>query len=273
MNSSRFFKTGFTLIFLLSHMAMSPLFSQDLEVAPIRVNFNIAPGETQSRTVAVKNHSNRKETVTMRIQDFLVQRTGEREMLSGGSTRNTIANWITVSPAILELEPNEERTVQLTLQAPVDDYRSRWGVMSFATAVEQPVFSADRDLQTGVTISGRIDIFLSYNPAGGDPGRLEISNLRETESSNPEERRFQVNLENVGERIINGRVFLIASNLQTASEERFRTVEVATYPQTMRTVELTLPATLPPGRYSLAAILDYPGSASLKGTQIIIDVE
>ena len=271
MNITFRIKTGF--IFLLTCLLAHQGKSQDLEVAPIRVNFNVAPGETQSRNVAVKNHSNRKETVTMRIQDFLVQRTGEREMLAGGSTRNTIANWITINPAILELEPNEERTVQLTLQAPVDDYISRWGIMSFATAVEQPVFSADRELQTGVSISGRIDIFLTYNPRGGDPGRLEISNLRETDSNNPEERRFLVNLENVGDRIINGQVFLIASNLQTAQEERFRTVEASIYPQTVRTMELVLPASLSPGRYSLAAILDYHGSASLKGTQIIIDVE
>lgn len=270
---SNFFllRTGFSL--LLAGLFTLSAYAQDLEVAPIRVNFNIAPGETQSRTVSVKNHSNRKETVTMRIQDFLVQRSGEREMLPGGSTRNTIASWITMNPSILELEPNEERTVQLNLQAPVDDYSSRWGIMSFATAVEQPVFSADRDLQTGVSISGRIDIFLSYNPRGGDLGRLEISNLREVDSENTEERSFLVNLENVGERIINGQLFLIASNLQTAQEQRFRTVEVSTYPQTVRTVTLSLPKTLAPGRYSLAAILDYPGSTSLKGTQIIIDVE
>lgn len=68
------------------------LSAQDFEVAPVRVNFNISPGETQSRTVTVKNHGNRKETITLRMQDFLVNRQGNMEMLPSGSTRNSISN-------------------------------------------------------------------------------------------------------------------------------------------------------------------------------------
>lgn len=247
--------------------------AQDFEVAPVRVVFNVAPGESQSRTVTIKNHGNRKETITLRMQDFLVQRDGKMEMLPAGSTRNSIASWVNLNPGFLELEPNESRTVQLNLQAPDDEFSSLWGILSFVTTAEQTAFSADRDLQTGLSLAGRIDIYLSYIPATGETGRIEINNLQEVESSNPEERVFTVNLDNLGERITNGKVFLIASNLQTGEEQRFRTIDVSTYPQSSRTVELTMPAGLTPGTYSIAAILDYPGSASLKGTQITINVD
>jgi uncharacterized protein (DUF2141 family) len=128
-------------------------------------------------------------------------------------------------------------------------------------------------LQTGITLAGRIDIYVSYNPATNEPGRIDINKLQESFSVNPNELTFSVNLDNLSERIVVGRIFLIASNLNTGQEQRFRTIEVTTYPQTSRTVELSIPRNLPPGKYSMAAILDYQGSASLKGTQIIIDIE
>ncbi len=269
------FYLRFRYFLLLSVVLIVPrcVVAQDFEVAPVRVVFNAAPGESQSRTVTIKNHGNRKETITLRLQDFLVQRDGRMEMLPAGSTRNSIANWVNLNPGFLELEPNESRTVQLNLQAPNDEFSSRWGILSFVTTAEQTVFSADRDLQTGLSLAGRIDIYLSYNPATGNAGRIEINTLQEAERVTPEERVFTVNLDNIGERITTGKIFLIASNLQTGEEHRFRTIDVTTYPQSSRTVELVMPAGLTPGTYSVAAILDYPGSTSLKGTQITINVD
>jgi P pilus assembly chaperone PapD len=261
------------LLFCAIFVASSQADAQDFEVAPVRVTFNAAPGETQSRNVTIKNHSSRRETITLRMFDFLVQRDGRMENLPAGSTRNSIASWVTLNPSFMELEPNESRTIQVNLQAPNDDFASKWGILSFVTTAEQTVFTADRDLQAGVSVAGRIDIYLMYNPSTSEPGRIDISNLQEIESTNPDERHFSVNLENPGERVTIGRIFLIASNMLTGEEKRFRTIEVTTYPQTSREVELTMPNTLPPGKYSVAAILDYAGSTSLKGAQILIDVE
>jgi hypothetical protein len=261
------------LIALILFALMGHVNAQDFEVAPVRVSFNAAPGETQTRTVTIKNHSNRRESFTVRPIDFLVQRNGKAEMLPAGSTRNSIANWININPSFVELEPNESRTIQINLQAPSDDFSSKWGMLSFFTTREQTAFHADRALQTGVSLSGRIDIYVSYNPASSEPGRIDINRLQEAFSINPNEMAFTVNLDNLSERIMVGRIFLIASNLETGQEQRFRTVEVTTYPQAGRTVELTIPKSLPAGKYSVAAILDYQGSSSLKGTQIIIDVK
>jgi hypothetical protein len=260
-------------ILLLSLFISTTLEAQDFEVAPVRVTFNVAPGETQTRTVTIKNHSSRKETFTVRSMDFLVQRNGSTEMLPAGSTRNSIANWININPSFVELEPNESRNIQINLQSPADDYSSKWGMLSFVTTREQTAFHADRQLRTGLAMSGRIDIYVSYNPATTEPGRIDINRLQEVHSINPNEIAFNVNLDNLGERIMIGKVFLVASNLNTGHEQRYKTIEVTTYPQTSRTVELTIPKNLPAGRYSLAAILDYPGSPSLKGTQIIIEIE
>jgi hypothetical protein len=267
------FLSGKWVMALALLIVSSPIIAQDFEVAPVRVTFNTAPGESQTRTVTVKNHSNRRETFTIRTYDFLVQRNGKAEMLPAGSTRNSISTWININPSFVELEPNESRVIQINLQAPSDDFSSKWGMMSFVSTREQTAFHADRQLQTGMSLAGRIDIFVSYNPATSEPGRIDINRLQEAFSINSDELTFTVNLDNLSERITVGKIFLIASNLSTGYEHRYKTVEVTTYPQTSRTLDLSIPKNLPPGKYSIAAILDYPGSASLKGTQIIIDIE
>ncbi|MFN2395712.1 MAG: WxL protein peptidoglycan domain-containing protein [Bacteroidales bacterium] len=247
--------------------------SQEFEVAPVRLNFNIAPGESQNKTVTIKNHANRKQTFSLRMQDYLIERDGSMELLPAGSTRNSISNWVNLNPSFVELQPNESATIQVNIQAPTENYSAKWGILSFITADEQTAFTADMELQTGISLSGRIDIFLFYNPATGEAGRVEIGNLQENPRSDSEDRVFTVNIDNPGERIVNCKVFLIASDLETGEEYKFKTIDVVSYPQTARVVELLLPQTLPPGRYALAAILDYPGSTSLKGAQIVINVD
>ncbi len=277
-------KTTFSLVFLSTYkkyllfiflfLLLRPSFGQDFEVAPARINFNAQPGEGQSRTVTVKNHGNKKETITLRMYDFLVNREGDIETLPAGSTRNSISNWVNLNPTFLELQPNQSGTVQINLQSPSEDYSAKWGILSFTSSVEQTAFSADQEVQTGLSLLGRIDIYLNYNPMTSESHRLEINKLQEIESTQSGERMFSVNIENVGDQITNCKVFLIASHMETAEEHRFRTTEIKVYPQSVRTVQLSFPENeLPAGEYSLAAIIDFTGSTSLKGTQIVINVE
>ena len=108
-------KKFYLLVLPLVLFCSNSLFSQDLEVAPVRIHFHIAPGESQGRIVTVKNHGNKVEIVTLRIQDFLVQRHGQREILPAGSTRNSIANWINLNPTFVELQPNETKNIQINM--------------------------------------------------------------------------------------------------------------------------------------------------------------
>ncbi|MFW5757540.1 MAG: hypothetical protein ACOCYO_02555 [Bacteroidota bacterium] len=249
-------------------------YGQDIEVAPARISFNAEPGEAQTRTVTVKNHSNKKETIMLRQYDFLVNREGNIETLPAGSTKNSISNWVNLNPTFLDLQPNESGTVEINLQSSSEDYSAKWGILSFSTTVEQTAFTADQEVQTGLNLMGRIDIYLNYNPQSSETQRMEVNSLQEIESTQPGERMFSVNIENVGDQITKSKVFLIASHLETAEEHRFKTKEINVYPQSVRTVVLSFPEDeLPKGEYSLAAIIDFTGSTSLKGTQIIINVE
>lgn len=251
----------------------SCLIAQDFEVAPIRLNFRSNPGDTETKTITVKNHSNRKEAITLTLRDYIVQRHGDMDLLPSGSTKNSISNWVTLNPSFLELQPNEEQIIQVTFQAPVDDYFSKWGILSFTSTIERTAYSADQNVQTGVYLSGRIDVYITFNPITEQEPNITISNLREITSENDEERVFAVNIDNLGSVITQCEVYLVSSNIANSEEKKFKTHKITTYPQSSRTIELRLPNDLEKGEYSLAAILDYGSKSNLKGTQILLEID
>ncbi len=265
-------KTLFLLFTVL--MVSSQLLAQQFEVAPIEINFSANPGDNQTKTVVVKNHGNEKLSIVMSLQDYLVYKNGRRKYLSPGASKNSIAEWITLNPSYVELNPSQSQTVEITLQAPTDDYTSKWGVLNFSTAKEQTSFSADKELSAGINIYGRISVDLSYTPQTGNNKRVQISNLREIETTNDSIRKFNVNVDNLGNALTDCKIYLIASNLNTLKEKQYKPVNITAYPQSTRNVELKLPAhKLPSGNYSLSAILDYGSSKALEGTQITIEVD
>jgi len=257
-------------LFLLSSGMIK---AQSFEVAPIRLDFDADPGETQTKTVTIKNHGNENASVVLTFQDYLIYKNGERKVLGAGSSKNSIAEWITLNPSYLEINPNQVQTVEVTFQAPNDDYTSKWGILNVSTTKEQTSFGADKELSAGLSIYGRINVELSYTPKSATRKRVQISNLKEVTTPNDSTRKFTANIDNLGNAITECKVYLIASNLSTLHEKRFETVNIKAYPQTTRNVELTLPDTLPEGTYSLSAILDYGSSKALEGTQITIEVD
>ena len=261
-------------IFILALMVGNQIAAQNFEVAPVDLTFSPNPGENQTKTITIKNHGNEKASIVLSLQDYLVYKNGEKKILSAGSSKNSIAEWITLNPSYLELNPNQSQPVEVTLQAPNDDYTSKWGILNVSTTKEQTSFEADKELTAGINIYGRISVHLSYTPRTGTNKRVQISNLQETTAPSDSLRKFTVNIDNLGNHISNCKIYLIASNLQTLQEKKFKPVKLKSYPQSTRNVELTLPADkLPSGTYSLSAILDYGNDRSLEGTQTTIEVD
>ena len=48
------------------------VWGQDFEVAPIKLNFNADPGESQTRVVTVKNHSSKRSSFILSMGDYRI---------------------------------------------------------------------------------------------------------------------------------------------------------------------------------------------------------
>jgi len=249
------------------------LLSQDFEVAPIRLNFTAEPGETQTEQITLKNHHSKKQAYIFTIKDYITNSSGNREMLDANSTKHSCANWLIISPSFVELNPNEEKFINVSMQVPSGEYGSKWAMIFIKPTFEQTSFTVDEGISAGISVSPSIAINVTQASRSNTNISAAIDKLKEITTLEDTIRKFSAIVENTGDNIAYCKVFLIAADINTLEEFEFDPIVFSTFPSSTRKIELIMPSILPKGDYSLSAILDYGSSSSLEGTQIMIQVE
>jgi hypothetical protein len=103
---------------------------------------------------------------------------------------------------------------------------------------------------------------------------MKIKNLSLETSLKDSVTVFSANVDNIGDKITNCKVVLMGSNLTTAKEVKLDEIKFESFPDSQLKIKLKMnKGILPPGRYAIAAILDYGNKANLEGTQMILDIE
>lgn len=251
--------------------------AQDFEVSPAFMEFAIDPGESQTKILAVKNHSNFKTPFTIIFVDYVIDGEGKKEVMKRNTSKNSCTEWITPEKTFFDINPNEQIEIKISMQAPEDDYKSRWAMMYIQTAQIQSVFSVDKGVGAGVHVSGRIAVQINRTPVSGKKTDMSIKHLREKIDLDSEERVFTALIENNGNSIENCKITFIASDLNSGEEFEFIPILIDSYPGYPREIKFTLPLTIP-GEYSFAVLLDTGINSIIKGarlneTLIILDKE
>jgi hypothetical protein len=265
-------KVKFNLINLLLTYAACG-FAQDFEIAPVLVAFDANPGENQTQTLTLRNHSNERQKFVLNLADYTLTLDGTRTALEAGSTGRSIAEWITTNPSFVELNPNESAAITLIMTVPRTGFDTRWGMIQVEVAKEQVAADADKQLSAGVVIVPRIVVLVKQSPISNQNYRGSVTGLREVEGPNPALRSFEAILTNTGDKILDAKVFLALANLATAEEKRFSPLAVSVYPGLPRRVVLTMPEQPAPGQYALAILMDYGQRQAIEGAQILLTVE
>lgn len=264
-------QTIYLLPFLL--LLVHRVNGQDFEVAPVRLEFNAEPGDNQMKVINVKNHSNKSTSFIISIGDFLPTGDGDKKQLAPNSTKRSCANWLNINPTFFELNPGDETQIKVGILVPNDEFSDAWCMLYFQQTKEQTSWNADKNLEAGVVISGKIGVQIYQSPKSNANKAIKISNLAEVANEDGRNRKFTATIENLGDKVTKCKVYLIASDMKTAEEKQFAAIEIETFPKMSRAIELKLPNMLKSGTYSLAAIVDYGSKFALEGTQIIIEVK
>ncbi len=251
----------------------SVAFAQDFEVSPVLMSFNANPGEIQTKQINLINHSSKPQRYTLKVTDYEIDNNGNKKPVPAGSTKRSCADWITINPSLIELNPNQSASIDALMTVPKDGFSSRWCMIMVEVAKEQTTFDADKTLATGVLIVPRIVILVKQSPKSNNSYKATISGLKEVTKPDDTQRNFEVLVTNVGDNVIDANVSLALADLQTAKEEKFNPVKVTVYPDGVRIVKLQLPKQLAKGKYALAAILDYGHRQPLGGTQMMLEVK
>ena len=261
-------------LFILIIFLKIPLIAQDFEVAPGIMNFYAEPGESKSLELTIINHGNTAQDFSILVKDFMVNKEGAMVMMPEGSTEHTLAKWISINPPFLTLNPNEQKQIIISIQAPVDDYTTRWAALLIRSVKEQTAALADKKVETGLMVSGQIVVQVYQSPRSNLNYKMKITGLTEVTTQKDTVRRFKALVDNIGDKITNCKVTLMANSFTDGEEFVLQKINFKMFPDQQREIELILPGNiLPPGKYALAAILDYGRQSNLEGTQMIITVD
>jgi hypothetical protein len=265
------------LLFLLVSVAIC-LFgietnAQELEVSPGTLSFATNPGSSQTQQITLRNKGNAEQSFIFNLNDWLTDESGEVKYFNPGTTPRSCADWITVSPALVTLQPNEQATINVTMLVPNDNASTKWAVLFVQSAVEQTGPKAvDKEMALGVQLALRIAVTIYQSPVSNTLYKGTIEGLTE-KIGEDNSRTYTSQVINLGDKVLNCKVYFTITNLETAEEFTSTPVEFSLLPETNKRISNTFQNPLEKGRYSVAAILDYGFNNELDGVQMEMEVK
>jgi len=182
-------------------------------------------------------------------------------------------DWLTLNPSFFDLNPNEVKEVKVVLQTPPGHSETRWCMIYVSATEEQTSLAADKQLKSGVKVKPRIGVRVIQSPKSNTNWKGAIAELKEITKANDTLRTFQANVSNTGDKVIEGKIYLVLSNLETAKEIKEKPERINVLPGAVKIITMTLHKNVPPGKYSLAAILDYGNNSTLEAVQMNVEVK
>jgi P pilus assembly chaperone PapD len=264
-------------LFLLVSVALCmlgiDLNAQELEVSPGTLSFSTNPGSSQTQQINLRNKGKTEQSFIFNLSDWLTDEAGEVKYFDAGTTPRSCADWITVSPALVTLQPNEQATINVTMLVPNDNASTKWAVLFVQSAVEQTGARAvDKEMALGVQLALRIAVTIYQSPVSNTLYKGTIEGLTE-KIGEDNSRTYGSQVINLGDKVLNCKVYFTVSNLETAEEFTSTPIEFSLLPETNKKVSYTLDKKLAKGRYSVAAILDYGFNNELDGVQLEMEVK
>lgn len=265
--------TIFLLLFVFFAIPDGSLKAQELEVTPGTLMFSVNPGASQTQQIFVRNKANTEQSFIFNLADWLTDEMGEVKYFNPGTTSRSCADWITITPTLVSLQPNESVRVNVTILVPNDNPSTKWAVLFVESAEEKTGPTAiDKDIQMGLNISARIAIPIYQSPSGNTLYKGTIEGLVETiEEDNS--RSYKSLVINVGDKVLNCKIFFTIMSLETAEEFTSDPVEFSLLPESNKSVVYHLEKPLKKGLYTVTAILDYGYNEELEGIQLDIEVK
>lgn len=266
-------RTVLSILLLVAYFQSYSIQAQGFEVSPVILNFDAEPGGTATKTLTISNYFNKRRAFTLSLKDFTRDETGAKKYFEAGQYKSSCADWITISPSFIEVDPNESKEVSVTITVPSGDKSTRWTMIHVRATSEQTAFSADKGMAGGLKISPTIGVHVYQSPGSNTNFSATVNNFKEITKSGDKQRTLSVDVTNNGDKNIDARMYLLIANNETAEEIKASPTRFPLFPGASRVAKFKLPDDLAPGEYSVAAILDYGHGTDLEGIQMNLKIQ
>lgn len=225
-------------------------FDVDVRVEPGFVEVTLPPGASRVIPIWVENRDSMAIAMRARVSGVIQERNG---FLTYSAVPDSIAEHLSVAPAELTLRPFSKATLKLTVGNPAGDYLT--GNL-YAVRINGAAGRDESDWVSEVDMGVPIVII----PAGSEPARLEITELREVRLSDDHNPTAAIVLvENKGGRVV--QLKGVATLERASSGEKIQQMHFSEVdklilpPGTKREFRIPLPL-LDRDRYRLAVALE-----------------
>lgn len=213
----------------------------------------LQPGESFRGAIQIQNASLKNKSVLIYQRDYWFSYTGESKHDEAGTMERSNAGWITFSPEMLDLGPNETATVNFEVNVPQTDSLSGtyWSVLM----VEGVVPPDTTDFSGGVTINTAIRYAVQVITNIGETGTSDIRFLG-LELGKQENISFlHVALENTGQRMLRPEMSVELFDSEGISAGIFKADSRKTFPGTSVMMTIKLEG-VEPGKYTGVLVAD-----------------
>lgn len=230
-----------------------------------------APGETYSGTIVVRNMGDSPEEVKIYQTDYRFNCEGKSFYDEPGNHPRSNAGWITFSPKRVMIPPKEEMSIQFMVEVPASDslFGTYWSVLMVEPIPRSSPESSLPERTLGIQTVVRYAIQIVTHI--GDTGTKKVRFMGTQLFRDGEKRIFQVDIENVGDRMLRPSMMLQVFDMEGKEYGPFESEPQRIYPGTSVRHRFDV-TSLPKGKYKALVVADC-GEEDLFGIHYTLEIK
>jgi hypothetical protein len=252
-------------------------FNKGVSVSPSHIKFNADLGQTITKKIKISNYTSKVQKFQVIYNDFDMTGEGQSSFLESGSSKYSLASYLSISPTFLEMEPGTAEEITLLVQIPSDPEYSRaaWGVLLIEQVEEKKVLDPGNQsgstIAFGITPTYAFGVWLYQNPPFVDNLHVDITNF-ELKSTSKGYALF-LDAENMGEGISFCNAYIELTNINNGEQTIYGGKRYTILPGYQRSFVFDIAGDLSQGKYSAVGVLDYESNDELVAAEIEFTVD
>jgi len=256
MKKSTLFICG-TVFFTLTILARLSIKveAQSFLVTPPMVQLDVFPGEEKHFVLHVINASLQEQSFRVYLRDLVLEKDGNLRFPLPGSSRWSCGSWIRIEPSEFILAPQNGIEVACKLSVPRGETGGRYAAI-MVEPTQKPSIVRDGIISKA---RYRMTTFILLTVHGGKlEEKVQISEIKVIPSEKGKN-EVMVSLRNEGNvhLIGEGKVIVKDANGRRWTEVTLEAGRGTIFPQGERNFKGVLEKSLPPGKYTVEAIMEY----------------
>ncbi|HLP32448.1 MAG TPA: hypothetical protein VK202_03185 [Bacteroidia bacterium] len=252
---------------------------EGIAVTPSSIRLFLRPGETITKEIRVSNKTKKVYSFTVAFNDFEMGDNGKPKALDSISKKYALSKWALASPSFFDIQPGAVQKIVLTISIPDDESGkvAGWTIMSIDQVTKrEQVLTASTEAKTvalGIIPSFGFGIYVYQNPPDAGVPQLDIMSFAKTSDGKDNEKRLLMNIKSSGNAIGFCQTYIELTNTATGELVKLPVRNFTILPGFERAIYFYLPRTLPKGKYSVIAVVDYGSKEDMKAAELDLTLE